>query len=451
MIQDCRHKYCIVGAGPSGLAQARAFDTLGIDYDVFERHSDVGGVWDIENPGSPMYQTAHLVVSRESMAYAGYPWPAEFPDFPRHDQVLSYLRGFAAAFGLKRRVRFDCPVSRVTPNDEGAAVEVDGATRQYRGVVCATGWQWQPNLPAIPGRFEGVLRHSQSYKDPEELRGKRVLVIGLGHSGADIASDAARVARATTVSVRRGYHVIPKTLFGKPADRFGYDAPPGPAWLERSLFGFIHRLLVGDLGQYGMPKPEHAITEAHPLVSDQLLDHLRHGRVTIRGNVERFEGKHVVFEDDSRLEVDEVVCATGYKYALPYVEERYLTREGDKISHYLTCFSRQYPTLFTLGLAEFSAALLPQVDLWSFLIAHYAVALKNAPATAQKFQRLVHTDRPDLTGGHHMVASDRHVFYCNGKALRHHTQSVFKKMRWPTPAELLSHSPPALLPVAAAE
>jgi cation diffusion facilitator CzcD-associated flavoprotein CzcO len=451
MLADYRHRYCIVGAGPSGLAQARAFDTLGIDYDVFERHSDVGGVWDINSPGSPMYQTAHLVTSRESMAYAGHPWPAQCPDFPRHDQVLSYLRGFATTFGLRRRITFDCPVTRVTPNEAGVSVEVGGESRQYAGVVCATGWQWQANLPQIPGEFAGVLRHAQSYKDPEELRGKRVLVIGLGHSGADIASDAARVAAQTTLSVRRGYHVIPKTLFGKPADRFAHDAPLGPAWLERWSFGFIHRLLVGDLTRFGMPKPEHAITEAHPLVSDQLLDHLHHGRVSIRSNVARFEGKHAVFEDGSRLEVDEVICATGYKFAIPYVEEQYLAREGDKISHYLTCFSRKHPTLFTLGLAEFSAALLPQVDLWSCLIAHYANALKHSPDAAKKFERLVRTHRPDLTGGHRMVASDRHVFYCHGKALRHHTLGVFKHMGWRTPTQLFEQQRPELLPAPAAE
>src|SRR5699024_1092436 len=126
------------------------------------------------------------------------------------------------------------------------------------------------------------------------------LIIGLGNSGADIACDAASAAGRAWVSVRRGYHVIPKHVFGIPSDLFSSSGPSLPLAIERPVFGAMLRLLTGDVTRLGMPKPDHKLFETHPLLNDQILHHLQHGNLTIKADVERFEGPEVVFTDGSR-------------------------------------------------------------------------------------------------------------------------------------------------------
>ena len=116
-------KYCIVGAGPCGLLAARAFKLAGIPYDQFERHSDVGGIWDIDNPGSSMYESAHFISSKYTSSFFGLPMPKDYPDYPDHRQLLRYIREFAEAFELRAGIRFNTSVKHAEPLGENA---VDG-------------------------------------------------------------------------------------------------------------------------------------------------------------------------------------------------------------------------------------------------------------------------------------------------------------------------------------
>lgn len=427
-------RYCVVGAGPSGLAQARAFKRRGVPFDVYERHSDVGGVWDLENPGTPMYESAHFISSRTLSGFSGFPMPDSYPDYPRRDQILAYLQGFADAHGLRQHIAFGKTVERVVPHEHGATVTIDGVARGYAGVVCATGVNWTPNVPVYPGTFSGTLRHTVTYRSPTELAGKRVLIIGLGNSGADIACDAARYAKQAFVSVRRGYHFIPKHILGKPADVFAHQGPRLPKWLQVPLFTMLQRWLIGDTTALGMPKPTHHILQSHPLLNDQLLHHLRHGDVTLKGDVERFEGSLVHFEDGSAIEVDEVLTATGYRVTLPYLDEDVVERRGDRVSHFLTCFSRRHPRLFTLGYVELNGALYPHVDRLAALVAEYAWATQHDPVAAARFRRIVTTTDYDLSGGIARVDSPRHAFYCDHDALLAATLKTFKRAGWKLPA-----------------
>jgi thioredoxin reductase len=435
-VNEATHeRYCIIGAGPSGLVQARAFRAKGVEFDVYERHRDVGGLWDLENAGSPLYESAHFISSRTQSGFLGFPMPDAYPDYPRHDQILAYIRAFADAYDLRRNVRFETCVERVEVDAEGATVTVAGQKLRYAGVVCATGVNWEPNVPQYPGEFTGTLRHSVSYRRSEEFSGKRVLVVGLGNSGADIACDAARAARQTLVSIRRGYYFIPKHIFGKPADVFAHDGPKLPKWLEAPIFTWLQRLLIGDTTALGMPKPDHGILEAHPLVNDQLLHHLRHGDVTLKPDVARFAGKIVHFTDGSSAELDEVLLATGYRTTLPYLDSSEIEWRGQRVSHFLTVFSRKHPTLFTLGLAELNGALYPHLDRWAALVAGYAHARRNDPSAAARFREIVNTSDLDLGAGVHYVKSARHDFYCDTDVLAATTLRTFRRMGWKPPRD----------------
>lgn len=425
-------RFCVIGAGPSGLCMAAALRAAGVPYDHFERHKGVGGIWDLHNPGTPMYENAHFVSSRTMSAFRDFPMPEDYPDYPRRDQVQSYLEAFARHHGLMEGVEFGREVFEVTPGEDGADVVVNGERRRYRGVVCASGVNWDPLLPSFPGRFEGQVRHAVSYRSPKEFEGQRVLIVGLGNSGADIACDAVRSARRTFVSVRRGYYFVPKHVFGKPADVFAEEGPRLPLWLERLLFGWLLRLLIGDTTRLGMPKPDHALLESHPLLNDQLLHHLRHGDVTIKPNIERFDGKNVVFSDGTHEELDQVLYATGYSRRIPYLAADAIEGEW-AAAHFLTCISRRYPSLFTLGFAELNGALFPQLSRLAALIAQVAKATLYEPETAKRFRAWAKEANFDLTGGRRWVDTPRHAHYCDAHALEKATRKTFRAMGWSCP------------------
>lgn len=429
---DCTDRYCIIGAGPAGLAMAHALRRLGVPYDHFERHSGVGGLWDIENPGSPMYESAHLISSKTMSGFAGFPMPADYPDYPTHDKVLAYLRAFAQAGDLEAGVTFGRSVDWVEPRAKDATVTLGDERRTYRGVICATGTNWHPIVPDWATGAEGLVRHVRDYRSPDELRGKRVLVVGLGNSGADIACDAARVAKAASVSIRRGYHFVPKHIFGMPVDVFANDGPHLPLWLEAPVFSFLLRLLIGDTTKLGMPKPDHRVLESHPLVNDQLLSHLRHGDVRLVADVERLEAGQVVLKDGARLDVDLVLLATGYTRSIPYLDVKHLDGSWGA-GQALTAFSRRYDSLFTLGFSEINGALFPHLSRLSALIAEVARAELTEPEAAARFFAWLRKTEFDLQGGRKLIATRRHEHYTDEHALERSTRRAFRKMGWTCP------------------
>lgn len=412
---------------------AAAFRNVGVPYDHFERHTALGGLWDIDHPGSAMYESAHLISSRDMSAFAGFPMPREYPDYPRHDRVLAYLQSFAREHDLERSITFGCGVDSVEPGVSSATVVVGAERRTYRGVVCATGTNWEPIVPAWPGVASLEVRHVQSYRSPDELRGKRVLIVGLGNSGADIACDAARVASAAYVSVRRGYHFVPKHIFGMPADVFAHQGPRLPRWLETPIFSFILRFLIGDTRRLGMPKPDHRVLESHPLLNDQLLSHLRHGDVRLVADVERFDGNEVVLLGGEKLSVDLVLLATGYTRRIPYLDAAHLDGSWGA-GQLLTVFSRRYDSLFTLGFAEINSALFPHLSRLAALVAEVARAELAGTPEAKRFFSWLRQTEFDLTGGRRLIPTKRHEHYTDEHALEVATRRAFRRMGWSCPS-----------------
>lgn len=433
MAEDIRlERYCIIGAGPSGLAAAAAFRKHGVPYDHLERHRGVGGLWDLNNPGTPMYESAHLISSKTMSGFIDFPMPAEFPDYPRREQVLTYIQSFARHHDLERHIEFGREVESVTVGDGFADVISGRETRRYRGVVCASGVNWDPLVPEYEGDFSGELRHSATYKHPREFEGKRVVIVGLGNSGADIACDAVHRARSVIVSTRRGYYFIPKFIFGAPADVFNSRGPHLPLWLERPIFSFLQKLLVGDVSQLGMPEPDHAILESHPLLNDQLLHHLHHGDVTLRGAIRGFRGSTVQFADGTETEADFVLLATGYSRRIAYLPTA-LFKDGRATSNFLTCFNPAAPHVFTLGFSELNGALYTHLSRLAELTARVARALLEQPDVASRFYAWAEKNAFDPSGGRRYIDSPRHANYHDSRTLTKHTLRAFKAMNWPSP------------------
>src|SRR3954449_11565366 len=226
---------CIIGAGSSGITAAQVLAEAGIEFDCFEMGSDVGGNWryDNDNGVSSAYRSLHVNTSRQATEYAAYPMPASYPDYPSHWQVADYFESYVDHFGLREKIKFRTEVAKVEPSADKGAGGYDVTTRSrdnartartghYEHVLVANGHHWDPRWPepAFAGSedFPGEQIHVHHYREPEVLRGKRVLVLGIGNSATDVAVEASRIAEKTFLAMRRGAYVMPKYLNGKPTD-----------------------------------------------------------------------------------------------------------------------------------------------------------------------------------------------------------------------------------------
>ncbi|MBK8456556.1 MAG: NAD(P)-binding domain-containing protein [Phyllobacteriaceae bacterium] len=424
----------IIGGGPSGLATARALKTQGLLFVIFERHADVGGIWDMANPGSPIYDSAHFISSKTMSGFAGFPMPNDYPDYPSNRQILAYIRDFAIREGLRPFICFNSAVTKTERTSNGWRVHVNGAQAdEFTHLIAAPGTNWSPNQPTLPGHFAGEVIHSVAYRSPDRFRGKRVLIVGAGNSGCDIACDAARAADAAFISVRRGYHFIPKHIFGKPADVFAAEGPHLPMWLTQRVFGVLLRLLIGDLTKLGLPKPDHRLLESHPILNDQLIHHLRHGDIRAKGDVERLDGADVVFRDGSREAVDLVVLATGYDWPIPFIDDALFDWDGKRPRLWMTAFAPKDERLFVAGMMEVNGGAYKFLDDQGDLIARAIRQQIDDPAAHERFRAMM-AQPTDLAGGLRLVASDRHQHYVDSDAFRAALKRLRKQLGWPDPA-----------------
>ena len=428
-------KYCLVGAGPAGLVMARALIKEGVPFDWYERHSDVGGIWDMQNPGTPMYESAHFISSKYTSGFYGFPMPAEYPDYPSAQEILTYIQNFADKYDLKSRVNFGVSVIDAQPieNDQWQVTFSNGVNQTYEGLINATGVTWHPNRPHIKGeeQFKGKIIHSVEYRSAHEFSGKRALIVGAGNSGVDIASDAAQFADKAFFSVRRGYRFIPKYIFGIPTDALisGKILPPKGVSISGDVTKMIDTL-VGDLTRYGLPKPDHDLLASHPIMNTQVLHHLGHGDLTAKPDIEEIDETGVKFKDGSHEDVDLIVLATGYSYSVPYLEQSQDEWRDGRPQLYLRILSRKHRNLYFIGYAEFADAAYKRFDE----MAQMVVIDIRARATGVNYSDLLElrrTDNPDLAGGHKYIDSPRHTNYIEVETYLNYLAILRDRFDWP--------------------
>ncbi len=374
-------KVCVIGAGSSGIAACQVLNARGIAFDCFEKGSQVGGNWRFENDNemSSAYRSLHINTSRGLMAYKTYPMPAEYPDYPNHFQIAAYFDDYVDHFGLREKIRFQTEVRSVEPVEGEWEVSIDsGGEREahrYRAVLVANGHHWDPRWPepSFPGseEFAGEQMHVHHYREADALRGKRVLVLGIGNSATDVAVESSRVAEKTFLAMRRGAYILPKYLNGKPTDE---SASPLltrlPLGVQRFFIGRMLGLTAGDMTSYGLPKPDHKLLEAHPTVSAELLSRLGHGDIAVKPNIERFSGGHTVrFADASEEEIDLVVYCTGYKITFPFFDPKLISAEANRLPLYRRVASIGHPGLYFIGFVQPLGAIMPIAEAQSEWVA----------------------------------------------------------------------------------
>jgi hypothetical protein len=312
-----RDKLVVIGAGPVGLGMADALRQAGIAYDHVEADpTGLGGNW-----RHGVYGSVHVVSSKRSTAYADFPMPDDYPDFPSAAQMLAYLESYAEARGLKERIELGRRVEMATPlpDDSWEVRFADGEVRIYKGVVVCNGHHWAKRMPELPGGFSGEIIHSKDYREPAQLAGRRVLVIGGGNSGCDVASEAARVGARCDWSLRGGAWFLPKSAFGRPLTDLSIWKLPIP--VQRLVLKALVRLLIGDYRGYGLPRPDHKIFERHPTFGTEALGYIRQGRIQPRPAIQACDGEQITFVDGSSGRYDLVVAATGFDLTFPFLPE----------------------------------------------------------------------------------------------------------------------------------
>ena len=416
----------LIGAGPSGLAAARNLQKLGLPFVGFETHSDVGGLWNIDNPRSTVYHSAHLISSKHTTEFTEFPMREEVADYPSHREMRQYFQDFAGHFGLREHFRFGARVDKVEPLDDSASppwrvtwTDALGASHSevFGGVVIANGTLAEPNLPAFSGQFSGELMHTAAYKHPQVFSGKRVLVVGAGNSGCDIAVDAVHYAERVDLSVRRGYYFVPKYVFGKPADTLGGKLKL-PHWLKQKIDATVLKWFTGDPVRFGLPKPDYRMYESHPVVNSLVLHHIGHGDIRVRPDIARLEGRTVHFKDGSRQDYDLVLCATGYRLHYPFIARELLNWQGMAPRLYLNIFPPRHDNLAVMGMIEASGIGWQGRYEQAELVARFFQAQAEGSPRAEALRRAKAGPAPDLSGGYRYLKLERMAYYVHKDTYR---------------------------------
>ncbi|MDO8308164.1 MAG: NAD(P)-binding domain-containing protein [Actinomycetota bacterium] len=388
----------VIGAGPHGLSALKALLQNGIDAEGFERAGDVGGNWNYGAPTSRVYRSTHLISSKPFTQFPDFPMPDSYPDYPSHVQVKEYLTSYARHFGLVDRIHFDAEVVSVAPVGDGATWRVtvrnpangDLSSTEHDGVVIANGHNWSAKIPRYPGQdsFGGRIIHSADYKDADVLRGKRVLVVGAGNTGCDVAVESAQNATRTWHSTRRGYYYNPKYLMGRPSDQTAdlLLALRIPLALRRQMFKASLRFAVGDFTKFGLKKPDHRFFETHPIVNQQLVYYVGQGDITPVDDIATFDKEGVVFTDGSRADVDLVVFCTGYLVTFPFLDDAalHLDWHNGHPRLALHLFTTKHRNLFVSGLIQPDSGQWTLAHWQGILIARYLEAREQRPAVAER-------------------------------------------------------------------
>ena len=303
----------VIGAGPGGLAAAAMLQRAGFRVLVLER-GDVAAAW------RSRYDRLHLHTVRWLSCLPGYPMPRSFGKWPSRDRVIEYLQRYAERAALE--VRTGVEVQRLDRAGGAWNVVTAGGVIEAERVVVATGYSNAPYVPDWPGSFSGRIVHSTDYRNPVGYAGRRVLVVGAGNSGGEIAVDVADGgAEEVLLAVRTAPTIVRRDTFGVPSQLLGIATAHLPAPLVDWIGRTIRRITIPDLAPQGLPAPARPYSDflrrrVIPILDVGLVDAVREGRVRVVAALERFEAGAAVLADGGRLLVDDVIAATGYRPAL---------------------------------------------------------------------------------------------------------------------------------------
>lgn len=414
-------RIAVIGAGPSGLAAIKNLKDQGLtQITAFEKNDEVGGNWvyGTDNTHSSVYETTHIISSKRWSEFEGFPMPSEYPDYPSHAQLLHYFQSYAQHFDLHSVIRFNTQVVKVnyTQNRIWQIIFKDETgihEAYYDYLLIANGHHWDPVSPVYSGEFNGELIHSHEYKKASSFKGKKVLVVGGGNSACDMAVEVSRVAAKSCISMRRGHHIFPKFILGKPTDVAMTKIHWMPSWLRQKVISVVIRCLQGRYSKYQLMTPDCGPLEAHPTINSELLYFIRHGKVTPYPGIARFEGNTVHFTDGRCEAFDAVICATGYQISFPFFDKSLIDfSQSTTIPLYRKMMHPDYENLYFIGLCQPQGCIWPLADYQSKIAARIiAGSLKRPEQLHEKIAQEVNKPHYRFKMSHrHALEVDYHLF-----------------------------------------
>ena len=303
----------IVGAGPAGLAMAASLKRQGLNAVLLDKADKVGSVW------RRHYDRLHLHTDRSHSGLPGLAIPKAYGRYPSRAQFVDYLGLYAARFNLKPV--FNSAVTTI--RREGDRWRVEAGAQAYLApvAVVATGWADFPFSPSWPGMeaFRGEVLHSSAYRNPRSYAGKRVLVVGFGNSGGEIALDLAEARVDVTLSVRGPVNILPRELLGLPVLTWAIAQNRLPARIVDFINAPAIRLAIGPIESLGLKRaakgPRQMIEEDGrvPLLDVGTVAAIRAGAIKVRGGIDRLTADGVVFKDAGAERFDALLLATGFR------------------------------------------------------------------------------------------------------------------------------------------
>ncbi|XP_049735873.1 flavin-containing monooxygenase 5 isoform X2 [Elephas maximus indicus] len=402
-----KKRIAVIGAGSSGLTSIKCCLEEGLEPVCFEGTDDIGGLWRFqENPEegrASIYKSVIINTSKEMMCFSDYLVPDHYPNFMHNSHVLEYFRLYAKEFDLLKYIRFKTTVCTVRKRpDFPTSGQWDVVTKSegkeevnvFDGVMVCTGHHTNAHLPleSFPGieKFKGQYFHSREYKNPQVFTGKRVIIIGIGNSGGDLAVEISHTAKQVFLSTRRGAWILNRVGdHGYPFDtvlssRFSY-------FLKKIIsLSLINAFLEKKMNQrfdhemFGL-KPKHRALGQHPTINDDLPNRVISGMVKVKGNVKEFTETAAIFEDGSREDdIDVVIFATGYSFSFPFLDDSVKVVKN-KISLYKKVFlpNLEKPTLAIIGLIQPLGAIMPISELQARWATQIFKGLKTLPSQSE--------------------------------------------------------------------
>lgn len=314
------HDAIVVGAGPAGLAAALALKDRGVRSLVVDRADRIASSW------HQRYEGLRLNTWRRYSQLPDRPFPQGTPTFPTRAQVIEYLERHAGEDGFE--IRLGTAAERIEREEGGWLVRTAGDELRAPEVVVATGYENRPVIPNWEGRdgWNGQILHSSEYRNPDPFRGRKMLVVGPGSSGMEIAHELADGQAAKVwLAVRTPPNILgSRGPAGIPGDAIAVVLWHLPAWLGDRLTRFARKADFGDLSEYGLPVPEEGVIsrarrigKAPTIVDEDVIAAIKDGRIeVVTTAVEAFDAEGIEFAGGERIEPDAMVCATGFRRGL---------------------------------------------------------------------------------------------------------------------------------------
>lgn len=349
-------RFAVIGAGAGGLCAAKNLVARGFEVTIFEVGSHIGGLWVYDNDSglSPAYRSLRINSEARVSCFGDFPFPAGVSLYPDHFAMKRYFEAYAAHFDLTRRIHFRSRVTAIEPTAEGLLVRLENGTKEvFDGVVVATGHQSIPRHPPEIADFTGEYLHAHAYRVPEQFTGKRVMVIGPGNSGVDIAADICTVTARTVLCARSPVLIMPRMMFGVPNSRtLGKIEKPWVPWAFRIWArAFLTRMFHGSMEQWGFRTPK---TRTHPISHPTLISHIAWERVVVKPGIKSIAGLEVTFVDGSTETFDSIIAATGYVTQFPYLPAGTSPLSGTRLDLYNRIVHPSLPGVYFIGFFDVS-------------------------------------------------------------------------------------------------